>query len=90
MYSIRKTISKNKLSNFVDGVSQENFTILLAFIFIGIIVFVTTPFMVENHAREVASNEQRKTQKSAPLSFTTGMPINIRRMSLDSNQYYQT
>lgn len=87
---ITKTNSKNKLSNFVNGVSQENFIFLLSFLFIGASVFVVTPYLVENHERAVAYNEFRKTQKSIPLSVATGMPINTRRVSLDSNEYYQT
>lgn len=85
MYMIRKTNSKNKLSNFVNGVSQENFIFLLSFLFIGVSVFVMTPFLVENHGRAVARNEWKNTQKSIPLSFTTGMPVNTRRLSFDTN-----
>ena len=90
MYSIRKTNSKTKLSNFVNGVSQENFIFLLSFLFIGVSVFMITPFLVDNHKRAVARNEWIKTQKSIPLSFTTGMPINTRRISLDNKEYYVT
>jgi hypothetical protein len=85
MYNIRRATSKSKLSNFVNGVSQENFLFLLYFLFTGVFVFVVTPFFVENHKRAVARNEWRKTQKSLPLSFTTGMPINTRRISQDSS-----
>uniref|UniRef100_A0A6C0IXZ8 Uncharacterized protein n=1 Tax=viral metagenome TaxID=1070528 RepID=A0A6C0IXZ8_9ZZZZ len=90
MYSIRKTNSKIKLSNFVNGVSQENFIFLVSFLFIGASVFLITPFLVNNHKRAVARNEWRKTQESIPLGFTSGIPSNTRRLSLDSNEYYQT
>lgn len=91
MYSIiRKANSKNKLSNFVNGVSQENFIFLLSFLFIGVSIFVMTPFLIDNHKRAVARNEWTKTQKSIPLSFTSGRPINTRRISLDNNEYYRT
>jgi hypothetical protein len=90
MYSIRKTNSKNKLSNLVNGVSQENFIFLVSFLFIGVSVFLITPFLINNHKRAVARNEWTKTQKSIPLSFTSGEPINTRRISLDNNEYYKT
>ncbi len=90
MYNIRKTNSKTKLSNFVNGVSQENFIFLLAFIFVGMSVFVMIPFMVEHHKLALSRNEWRKKQKIAPLSFTSNMPVNTRRLSLDSDKYYQT
>lgn len=90
MYSIKKTNSKTKLSNFVNGVSQDNFIFLLSFIFVGVLVFVTTPFLVENHKRALSRNEWRKEQKKSPLSFTPGIPVNTRRLSLDSDKYYQT
>lgn len=89
MYSIRKTNSKTKLSNFVNGVSQENFIFLLSFLFIGVVVLLITPFLVDNHKRAVARNEWRKTQESIPLSFTSGIPTNTRRLSLDKSEYYQ-
>ena len=88
MYS--KTNSKNKLSNFVNGVSQEYFIFLLYFLFIGVSVFVITPLLVSNHTRALTRNEWKKTQKSMPLSFTTGVPIHTRRLSLDNNEFYKT
>lgn len=90
MYSIRQTNSKTKLSNFVNGVSQENFIFLLYFILIGVVVFSLTPFLVEHHEQALARDEFRKTQKKVPVSFTSGMPINTRRISLDNADYYQT
>ena len=90
MYSIRKTNSKTKLSNFVNGVSEENFIFLLFFLFIGVVVFLITPFLVDNHKQAVARNEWRKTQESIPLSFRSGIPTNTRSLSLDNSEYYQT
>ena len=89
MYNLRKTYSKTKLSNFVNGVSQENFIFLLSFLFIGVVVFSLTPTLVENHRQALARDEFRKTQTYVPISFTSGMPMNTRRLSLDSD-YYQT
>lgn len=90
MYSIRKSNSKAKLSDFVNGVSQENFIIFLYFLFIGVAVFLITPFLVDNHKRAVSHNEWRKTQESIPLSFRSGIPTNTRRISLDKSEYYHT
>ena len=64
MYSIIQTNSKTKLSNFVNGVSQENFIFLLYFILIGVVVFSLTPFLVEHHEQALARDEFRKTQKN--------------------------
>jgi len=74
----------------VNGVSQENFIFLLSFLFIGVAVFLITPFLVDNHKQAVARNEWRKTQESIPLSFRSGIPTNTRSLSLDNSEYYQT
>jgi len=87
MYSIRKTNSKTKLSNYVNGVSQEKFILLISFLFIGISVFITTPFLANYHKQAVARDKSRQ-QKSLPMAYTTSMPIHTRRVSLDSNGYY--
>ena len=90
MYSIRGANSKAKLSNLVNGVSQENFVFLLSFLFIGVVVFSLTPVLVENHRQALSRDEFRKAQTYAPISFTAGMPVNTRRISLDNSEYYQT
>lgn len=59
MYSIRRTNSKNKLSNFVNGVSQEKFIVFLSFLFIGVSVFVMTPPLIKNHNRTKAAIQTR-------------------------------
>ena len=90
MYSIKMNKSKTKLSNFVNGVSQEKFFFLLYFVFIGVIVFILTPFLVNNHKRAVAKNEFKKSQESLPLYFTPGIPVRTRRLSLDKDEFYIT
>ena len=90
MYSIKKTNSKTKLSNFVNGVSEENFIFLIGFLFTGVLIFIMTPLLVKSHEQALARDEWRKTQKSVPLSLMSGMPINTRRLSLDGDEYYQT
>lgn len=75
MYSatLIRSIQKDRLSNFVDGVSHENIMLLLAFIFTGITVFIITPYLVKNHEREVARNEWNKKQKL--LSYPPFPPV---------------
>ena len=88
MYSIdiKRSNSKTKLSNFVNGVSEETFTLLLAFILIGVLILLTLPQLIDNHRRAVAYNEWNKKNAVQPFAFTAGMPVNTRRLSLDSPQ----
>ena len=90
MYNVdlKRTSKKNKLSNFVNGVSQENIILLLSFIGIGILIFTIIPFLVSNHKRTVYRNEWRKTQKIQQIDITPGIPVNTRRLSYDSPEFY--
>lgn len=65
--SISKTSSKTKLSNFVNGVSEEKFILFVSLLTTGILVYMFIPFMVQNHSAAVARDEWRKKQKTNTL-----------------------
>lgn len=85
--SLKRTSQRQRLSNFVDGVSQEHFLTLLAFVSIGLAVVMITPRLLAHHRRSVARNEWRKHHRFEPVGLT---PIGTRRLSLDSPEPYPT
>jgi hypothetical protein len=54
--------NKNRLSNFVNGVSQQHFLLILSFVALGTFLILVTPFLHKNHQKLVAHNEWEKKQ----------------------------
>ena len=79
---MRVTRSKMKLSDLVDGVSQEQFLFLLAFFSLGILVFLLTPMIQKSHQDALKREDLRKRRKLLPsVQMQTGVLTGARHLS---------
>ena len=63
---MRSKRGNKKLSDFVDGVSQEQFLFLLAFFTLGILVFLLTPMIQKSHQDALKREDIRKKREVLP------------------------
>ena len=71
---MRLTISNKKLSNFVDGVSQESILFLIALFFVGFLVFLLTPVIQKSHQDALKREDIRKKRELLPsVQMQTGV-----------------
>lgn len=79
---MRLTRSKRKISDLVDGVSQEQFLFLLAFFSLGILVFLLTPVFQKSHQDALKREDIRKKRELLPsVQMQTGVLTGARQLS---------
>jgi len=74
--------SKTKMSDFVNGVSQDQFLFLLAFFVLGISVFLFIPMFLKSHQNALKREDLRKKRELLPsVQMQTGVLTGARPLN---------